>query len=779
MSDKQVRTEITASASQAIREWKGFADVVQSTSQTVTSGLSRSEAMAGRLQTSLGSLSALLAGGAFAAGIRNQLNLMDATSKSAQSAGVATEQFSSMSYAAALADVSTEALAKTYTKLNGTLIDAQQGQKEAVELFRRMKLDPQQFKDADALLLALAERFASMPDGIAKSAMAVDWFGERLGPGLVPFLNQGAEGIAALREEAARLGVVVGTEAGKAAEEFNDTLTRLNQRAQGMQQQLATAMLPTLQTMASALFDVDREGKAVEKMGQGLRVVFQAVSVLGANVNLVLGGMGREVGAILAQLGLVYDVLRAPPGELVDTAKRAWTGWSAISDAVKADGVRARAELDLFERRMLGLGGLGTRENEDRGFTPSTPGKPGFAPLPKAAAGTAGPAAGAAPTSFMQYYELMLAQEKEAAARRDALHDYSKEQELAFWRDLQANLQLTSKDQIEIMRKTSRLELDILRDKAKEAKALDDIAWAGWRDNSLARIDQETEEARQKLDLGVITQDQLIQQEMQFEQRRHAVKLLALQNSLATLDPERDPVKIAQINQQIEALEMQHQLQISTLRGRAAVEANTLQQGMASTMKQGFAGVLARIGTTVRSIGDLARGLVQVVLQSFIQMLAQMAAKWLVQQLMMKAIGKVSAAGQIIAESAKAGAGGVASMAAAPFPLNMSAPAFGAGMAALAMGYMPMAMASAAGGYDIPAGVNPMVQTHAREMILPATLSDTVRDMAAVYAGGERAGGGEPITIHGAPDDTVKVRDLARLLKAMKRDFILTKGDLR
>jgi hypothetical protein len=51
--------------------------------------------------------------------------------------------------------------------------------------------------------------------------------------------------------------------------------------------------------------------------------------------------------------------------------------------------------------------------------------------------------------------------------------------------------------------------------------------------------------------------------------------------------------------------------------------------------------------------------------------------------------------------------------------------------------------------------------------------------MAAVYAGGDRAGGGEPITIHGAPDDTVKVRDLARLLKAMKRDFIITKGDLR
>jgi lambda family phage tail tape measure protein len=39
-------------------------------------------------------------------------------------------------------------------------------------------------------------------------------------------------------------------------------------------------------------------------------------------------------------------------------------------------------------------------------------------------------------------------------------------------------------------------------------------------------------------------------------------------------------------------------------------------------------------------------------------------------------------------------------------------------------------MPSAAGGYDIPAGVNPLVQTHAEEMILPKGYADVIRGLA-------------------------------------------------
>lgn len=46
------------------------------------------------------------------------------------------------------------------------------------------------------------------------------------------------------------------------------------------------------------------------------------------------------------------------------------------------------------------------------------------------------------------------------------------------------------------------------------------------------------------------------------------------------------------------------------------------------------------------------------------------------------------------------------------------------------------ALASASGGYDIPSGVNPVVQTHAEEMILPATLANPLRNMLAANGNG-------------------------------------------
>jgi hypothetical protein len=75
------------------------------------------------------------------------------------------------------------------------------------------------------------------------------------------------------------------------------------------------------------------------------------------------------------------------------------------------------------------------------------------------------------------------------------------------------------------------------------------------------------------------------------------------------------------------------------------------------------------------------------------------------------------------------------SVAAIPYYGWAMAPEVGAETFAEALSY-----ASAAGGYDIPRGVNPMVQAHESEMILPRTIADPLRAMIA--AGGLGGGGG-------------------------------------
>jgi hypothetical protein len=103
--------------------------------------------------------------------------------------------------------------------------------------------------------------------------------------------------------------------------------------------------------------------------------------------------------------------------------------------------------------------------------------------------------------------------------------------------------------------------------------------------------------------------------------------------------------------------------------------------------------------------------------------------------------------------------------------MSLGAPAFGAEMAAMAGAFTP----SAAGGYDIPAGTNPLTQLHEREMVLPAKHADVIRGMA----GGV---GGTGMTVHINAVDAAGVKKLfmthgaalADSLKAQARNFKVT-----
>jgi hypothetical protein len=127
---------------------------------------------------------------------------------------------------------------------------------------------------------------------------------------------------------------------------------------------------------------------------------------------------------------------------------------------------------------------------------------------------------------------------------------------------------------------------------------------------------------------------------------------------------------------------------------------------------------------------------------------------------------------QSAANVALAGSGGVASMAAAPFPADLAAPEFGAAMAGVAATY-----ALASGGYDIPAGVNPIVQAHAQEMILPAHLANPLR---AALAGGKGMSGGSSgmegmqLHIHATDADSFKKmldNNSGHLMKSIRREL--------
>lgn len=189
------------------------------------------------------------------------IDLQDQFVKLSQSTGVGIEALSGYDYAAKLSGLQTEELGKALVKLNEQLTKAKSnaGGQESKTL-RALGIDPATLNDSEDALKAVAQRFSEFRDGSNKTAFAVALFGERIGPKLIPFLNQGADGLAALTEEARKLGLVLGSDAAKRAEEFNDNLERLSRSVGALGRDLVNGLLPSLNSVIAQFIDARVEG---------------------------------------------------------------------------------------------------------------------------------------------------------------------------------------------------------------------------------------------------------------------------------------------------------------------------------------------------------------------------------------------------------------------------------------------------------------------------------------------------------------------------------------
>lgn len=152
------------------------------------------------------------------------------------------------------------------------LRDQAEGTKNAI---RRLGIELKkagdgQFDISDALS-QLADKFKDLPDGAEKTALAMSVFGRAAGPAMIPFLNQGREGIDGLLAKARELGLFLSTEqiaaSGKAARAF-DILARAATTAKTS---FAAAFAPLTTAIATGLTDfLSRNKAAVDAFAESI-----------------------------------------------------------------------------------------------------------------------------------------------------------------------------------------------------------------------------------------------------------------------------------------------------------------------------------------------------------------------------------------------------------------------------------------------------------------------------------------------------------------------------
>lgn len=258
--------------------------------------------------------------------------------------------------------------------------------------------------------------------------------------------------------------------------------------------------------------------------------------------------------------------------------------------------------------------------------------------------------------------------------------------------------------------------------------------------NSESSIRIKEIETHTLIELGRISKKEEIELNRQHLDEIYNLKLAALNREAELL--QQYPEKYRAVQDRIRALQLQHNEDIAKSQQTLALEQksrwDTILSPIKSALDSSVQGIIQGTTTLKQAMSNLCSS----ILTSVANMLIQIGLKWAQQQAMeLAGIGATQAAHTaaaattaattaataavvIPAKAAEAGAGAAASQSFIPF----IGPALALAAMATIFGAV-MALKSASGGYDIPAGTNPITQLHSEEMVLPAGIANNVRNM--------------------------------------------------
>lgn len=235
--------------------------------------------------------------------VKSAIDTGDALDEMSQRVGVSVETLSVWKPAAEQSGVSGESFEKGLRKLSTTMLEAATGSEDAVRGFSAVGVE---FKNQDGtlratdqVLLDLAERFKAMPDGAEKTALAVQLFGKS-GAELIPFLNQGRDGINELAAEMQALGVQMSSETAAQAGNFNDALDKLKLATTSIGNQIIASLLPALNDMAGGMVESAKQGGTLRAILDGVVLVLKTLALGAATVGKAFVALGEAIGAGVA-----------------------------------------------------------------------------------------------------------------------------------------------------------------------------------------------------------------------------------------------------------------------------------------------------------------------------------------------------------------------------------------------------------------------------------------------------------------------------------------------
>lgn len=263
-------------------------------------------------------IAAAAAGGALVALARRQANVVDAQAKLAQSLGTSVVSIQTLQRAGELAGVSMSGIEQATKDLTRRLSQAAAGIGPAADALDRLGLSAEEL-----LSLPLDERVGKINAAIdqfvpaaERAAVAGQLFGEE---GSIAISRIDGATLRQATEDIRDFGVAVSEQDAEQIERTNDALSALGLITQGIGNQIAVALAPALERMATGLRNATKEGTlfadVIKVLAGNADVLIKALGVLAGllavRLTIAAGSAAVALAALFGPVGVAVGVVAA------------------------------------------------------------------------------------------------------------------------------------------------------------------------------------------------------------------------------------------------------------------------------------------------------------------------------------------------------------------------------------------------------------------------------------------------------------------------------------
>lgn len=254
--------------------------------------------------------------GTFAAAVKSTADFGDHLNDTSKKLGISTEELSKLNLAAETNGLTFDDMSTGLTHLAKSMELANAGGKEQIAAFKAAGISAEDLKnahgDVNLVLKKLADSFANSTDGAGKTAVAMQLAGKN-GAAMIPFLNEGSDGLKRWGDEAERSGRVISQQAAAAADNFNDSLTVLQSSLKGAAGTIGADLIPPLTDLVKDTTEVVRSFRDWASAHPDLIKAIGALGVALTGAGGVLVGL-TAVLTILPELKVAFALMTSPVG---------------------------------------------------------------------------------------------------------------------------------------------------------------------------------------------------------------------------------------------------------------------------------------------------------------------------------------------------------------------------------------------------------------------------------------------------------------------------------